>query len=224
MPTPRAVKRRKSAVCRRAWLTAIMAAGKIGLRPANYRYIGFAASTGSLLPNSAVIPCLFEIYMPEPRQYVEHRSALETLVGWIPGFHGYLEKEYRRDSDSLQRTWLADHLQRSKRAIDALSLRLADAGKLPLLPQCDRLRAKIDELIARIRGAWEGYTGVFDLVKVDQALLDRVYDHDVGLMHAVEDFVASIERLAGIPPSADAIAKQQAAAAPTVGAARSADR
>ena len=52
------------------------------------------------------------------------------------------------------------------------------------------LRAKTDDLIARIRGAWEGYTGVFDLVKVDQALLDRVYDHDVGLMHAVEDFVA----------------------------------
>ena len=156
--------------------------------------------------------------MPEPRQYVQHRSALETLVGWIPGFHGYLEKEYRRDSDSLQRAWLAEQLQRSKRAIDALSLKLADAGKLPLLPQCDRLRAKVDELIARIRGAWEGYTGVFDLVKVDQALLDRVYDHDVGLMHAVEEFVAAIDRLAGIPPTPEAIAKQQAAAALTVGA------
>jgi hypothetical protein len=157
--------------------------------------------------------------MPEPRQYVEHRSALERLVGWIPGFHGYLEKEYRRDSDSLQRTWLADQLQRSKRAIDALTLKMADAGKLALLPQCDRLRAKVDELIARIRGAWEGYTSVFDLVKVDQALLDRVYDHDVALMHAVEEFVASIDRLAGIPPTPEAVAKQPSASAPTVGAA-----
>jgi len=147
--------------------------------------------------------------MPEPRQYVQHRSALETLVGWIPGFHGYLEKENRRDSDALQRKWLSDHLQRSKRAIDAISLRLADAGQLPLLPLCDRLRASVDHLIARIRGAWEGYTGVFDLVKVDQTLLDKVYDHDVGLMHAVEEFVTSMEKLAGMPPSADAIAKPQ---------------
>jgi hypothetical protein len=74
-------------------------------------------------------------------------------------------------------------------------------------------------LIARIRGAWEGYTGVFDLVKVDQALLDRVYDHDVGLMHAVEDFAESMDHVAGIPPSPETIAKQQAGVAPTVAAA-----
>jgi hypothetical protein len=160
--------------------------------------------------------------MPEPRQYIQHRSALETLVGWIPGFHGYLDKESRRDSDALQRNWLAEQLQRSKRAIDALSLRLADAGRLPLLPQCDRLRAKIDELIARIRGAWEGYTGVFDLVKVDQGLLDRVYDHDVGLMHAVEDFAAAAEQLAGMPPSAAAIAKPQSPPKPATGSANTA--
>jgi hypothetical protein len=152
--------------------------------------------------------------MPEPRQYVEQRTALETLVGWIPGFHGYLEKEYRRDSDALQRKWLADRLQRSKRAIDAIALRLADAGQLPLLPLCDRLRASVDHLIARIRGAWEGYTGVFDLVKVDTTLLDKLYDHDVGLMHSVEEFVTLLEKLAGMPPSADAIAKPPAPAVP----------
>ena len=99
-------------------------------------------------------------------------AALMMLVGWIPGFHGYLEKEYRRDSDACSAHGWPINCQRSKRAMDALALKLADAGKLPLLPQCDRLRAKIDELIARIRGAWEGYTGVFDLVKVDQTLLD----------------------------------------------------
>ena len=161
--------------------------------------------------------------MPEPRHYVQHRNSLMMLVGWIPGFHGYLEREYRRDSDALQRTWLADRLQRSKRAMDAVALKLADAGKLTVLPQCDRLRAKTDELIARIRGAWEGYTGVFDLVKVDQALLDQVYDHDVALMHAVDEFVAMTEHLAGMPPSADLIDKPQPAATPIGASAAPAD-
>ena len=199
-----------------SWRRARSALGQ-----ANYRYWVRRVSR-SFAPEVVPIPYLFEIYMPEPRQYVEHRSALERLVGWIPGFHGYLEKEYRRDSDALQRTWLADQL--SEASVPSMPCRCGwpTPASWPLLPQCDRLRAKVDELIARIRGAWEGYTGVFDLVKVDQALLDRVYDHDVGLMHAVEEFVASIERLAGMPPSADAIAKQQAAAAPTVGAGRSA--
>jgi hypothetical protein len=157
--------------------------------------------------------------MPEPRSYVQHRNSLMMLVGAIPGFHGYLEREYRRDSDALQRTWLADRLQRSKRAMDAVALKLADAGKIAILPQFDRLRAKTDELIARIRGAWEGYTGVFDLVKVDQALLDQVYDHDVLLMHSVDEYVAMTEHLAGMPPSGDAIAKPPAAVAPPVAAA-----
>lgn len=157
--------------------------------------------------------------MPEPEYYVQHRNALMTLVGWIPGFHGYLEREYRRDSDALQRAWLVDRLLRGKRAMEAVALRLADSGIITVLPQCDRLRAKTDELIARIRGAWQGYTGVFDLVKVDQTLLDKVYDHDVALMHDVDEYVAMTEQLAGIPPSGDALAKPQAATPPPIAAA-----
>jgi len=113
--------------------------------------------------------------MPEPKEHTEKRNIVETILRYIPGFRGYLEKEYRRDSDHLQREWLADRLQRSKRAIDQFSRPLADAGKIDLLPEVDRLRGKLDTLIARIRGAMRGYSGFFDLVRVDEALLDRVY-------------------------------------------------
>jgi hypothetical protein len=139
--------------------------------------------------------------VPEPRQHTEHRNLLETVLRHIPGFKGYLEKEYRRDSDALQRTWLADRLQQAKRSLDTLSSQLADAGRLDLLTQYDRLRAKIDRMIARIRGAWQGYSGIFDLVRVDEARLDRVYEHDVALMHLVEEFLESIKRLSGLPAS-----------------------
>ena len=107
--------------------------------------------------------------MPEPRQHTEHRNALESLLRHIPGFRGYLEKEYRRDSDALQRTWLSDRLQQAKRSLDTVSSQLADAGRLDLLTQYDRLRAKLDKLIARIRGAWQGYSGIFDLVRIDES-------------------------------------------------------
>jgi hypothetical protein len=137
--------------------------------------------------------------MPEPRQYTEHRNALETLLRHIPGFRGYLEKEYRRDSDALQRTWLTDRLQQGKRSLETVSSQLADAGRLEVLAQYDRLRAKLDKVIARIRGAWQGYSGIFDLVRVDANLLDRVYEHDVAWMHGVEEFAESLERLAGLP-------------------------
>ena len=153
--------------------------------------------------------------MPEPRQHTEHRNALETLLRHIPGFRGYLEKEYRRDSDALQRTWLVDRLQQSKRSLDTVSSQLADAGRLDLLTQYDRLRAKLDRLIARIGGAWQGYSGIFDLVRVDEGRLDRVYDHDVSLMQLVEEFLESIKRLSGLPASGPS---QTTAAAPAMAA------
>src|SRR5207244_13137106 len=107
--------------------------------------------------------------MPEPKVHTTQRGAMESLLRSLPGFKGYREREDRRDSDKLQRDWLADRLQRSKRSIDEVIVRLTDAGQLDVLPVCDRLRVRLDKLISRIRGAMRGYSGFFDLVKVDEA-------------------------------------------------------
>ena len=141
--------------------------------------------------------------MPEPKEHAEHRNLIETILRYVPGFRGYLEKEYRRESDELARQWLADRLQRSKRAIDDLARPLADAGQIDALPQIDRLRGRLDKLIARIRGAMQGYSGFFDLVRVREDLLDRVYEHDIGLMQEVDALGRAIEEL---PDEQDRIA------------------
>lgn len=135
--------------------------------------------------------------MPEPREHTRNRNLVESVLRYIPGFRGYLEKEYRRESDDLQRDWLADRLQRSKLAIDELTRPLADAGQIDLLPRVDRLRGRLDKLIGRIRGAVQGYSGFFDLVEVDEELLTRVYEHDVALMQEVDALAAAVEKLPG---------------------------
>jgi len=137
--------------------------------------------------------------MPEPSEHAKHRNLIESVLRYIPGFRGYLEKEYRRESDELQRTWLADRLQRSKRAIDQLARPLADAGQIDALPQIDRLRGRLDTLIFRIQAAMQGYSGFFDLVRVREDLLDRVYEHDVALMHDVDALAGLVEELPGRP-------------------------
>ena len=134
--------------------------------------------------------------MPEPKSHYESRNWLEQLLRRVPGFRGYLEKEYRRDSDALQRQFLADRLQRSKRGLDEYARKLVDAVQISELPQCDRLRAKLDKLIGRIRGAMQGYSGMFDLVKVNEGVLDKVYEFDVKLLDQVESLAAGVEQLA----------------------------
>jgi len=133
--------------------------------------------------------------MPEPRHHAENRNFIERILRHIPGFRGYLEKEYRRASDELQRQWLADRLQRAKRAIDDAARPLVDAGQIDLLPQVDRLRSRLDKFIWQLRSAMQGYSGFFDLVRVDEAVLDRVYELDVAVMDDVQTLAEAIEAL-----------------------------
>ena len=145
--------------------------------------------------------------MPEPSDHADRRNLVESILAAIPGFHGYLEKENRRESDRLQRQWLADRLQRAKRGIDRFSRPLADTGQLDLLPEVDRARGRLDRLIARIRGAMAGYSGFFDLVRVDERMLDRVYRHDLNLMRDVDDLGEAVENLARAEKPADCLAQ-----------------
>jgi hypothetical protein len=133
---------------------------------------------------------------PNPASHAEDRNLLEKILRKIPGFKGYLEKEYRRESDYLARTWLADRLQASKRGLDDYVRNLVDAGELDSLTQCDRLRSKVDKLVLGLRGAVRGYSGFFDFVKVREEMLDEVYKLDISLTEEVDKLAADIEGLA----------------------------
>lgn len=144
--------------------------------------------------------------MPDPREHTKDGNAMESILRKIPGFKGYLEKEYRRDSDALQREWITDRLQQAKRAIDAKTRELADAAQIDALPVFDRLRGKVDKLIGRIQSASRGYSGLFDLVRIDEAVLDRVYEFDADLLEECDQFANQLEKVGESewPPAAAA--------------------
>ena len=133
--------------------------------------------------------------MPDPREHMENRPLLERILQYLPGFSGYMQRERRREADALQRNFLADRLQRAKRAIDEVSRELTSRGMIDLLGDLDRLRGKIDKLMAQIRGAMHGYSGFFDLVQIDEKVLDRVYEHDADMLDRVEELAEMVEDL-----------------------------
>ena len=135
--------------------------------------------------------------MPEPKEHAENRGWIETILQYIPGFRGYLRKENRREADELQREWLADRLQRSKRGLDEYARSLTDAGRLAEINHVERVRTRLDKVLARIRGAMQGYSGFFDLVDINESVLDRVYAHDVALMEQTAALADEIESLRG---------------------------
>ncbi len=133
---------------------------------------------------------------PQPAPLLGKPNWLEAILRKIPGFHGYLEREHRRKADQLQRHYLADQLQRSKTALDRAALKLTEAGQIDRLPNLERFRGRLDRLIGRIRGAVQGYSGFFDLIRVDEQMLDRVYDQDYQMIEQVEAIGRAVEQLA----------------------------
>jgi hypothetical protein len=131
----------------------------------------------------------------DPSQHADQRGWIESVLRYVPGFKGYLEKEYRRESDALARTHLADRLQAGKRNINQYQRSLLEAGRLDDLPALERTITAIDTLINRIQGDVRGYSGFFDFVQIQEDELDRVYQHDLQLISDVEAFARQAEAL-----------------------------
>lgn len=143
--------------------------------------------------------------MIDPKRHADNRGAIESFLRSIPGFRGYLEKDYRQESDHLVRRWMADRLQQSKRALDASMAALIEAGRIDQLTAWERVKNRLDALINRLRAAVRGYSGFFDFVQVNVDLLERVYEHDMGLVQSVEKLAAAIEQTSGGADVSDTI-------------------
>ena len=116
----------------------------------------------------------------------EQQRTLERIMNAIPGFKGYREKELRRDADKAQREYLAARLEEVKKQLNDSAAALTRSGGLDGLNDVETARTRLDKVVARIRYADRGYAGFFDTVKVDEAMLDRVYQFDLSLLQDVE--------------------------------------
>ena len=137
--------------------------------------------------------------MPDPSQHADKRNWMETIGNYIPGFRGYLQSEYRRESDYLARTWIADKLHECKSAVDDYGRKLVERGEIDELPTCERFRNRLDGLVNKLRSDVRGYAGMFDYVRIGEEHLEQVYAVEMELMKEVEAFHAAMKEL----PSSD---------------------
>jgi hypothetical protein len=127
------------------------------------------------------------------------QNALEQLANAIPGFAGYREKQLRRDTDRIQREFLASRLDSCRKALDGAALAASRLGVLDAINDIETARKRLDKVTARIRYADLGYAGFFDAIKVKEDVLDRVYQFDLDLLGGV-DAVKSAAEVAGTDP------------------------
>ena len=135
------------------------------------------------------------------------QNLLERIMNKVPGFKGYRERDLRRDADRLQREHLASELEHCKKALNDLAMKASREGALDAINDIETARKRLDKVIARIRYAERGYSGFFDTVKVDEAVLARVYDFDLALIEGVlaARDAADAAAKTGVQPVIDAV-------------------
>ena len=117
----------------------------------------------------------------------------ERILAAIPGFHGYKEKELRRESDKLIRNHLYRKLRGMKNDLRTVSQKLADRRWLDVLQDIDRLVAKVERVSQKVNHASYGYAGFFDIVKVKEDNLDRMIEFDNNLIGDVDSLTADVD-------------------------------
>jgi hypothetical protein len=127
------------------------------------------------------------------------QSVLERLMNAIPGFSGYREKELRRDTDRVQREFLASRLESCKKSLDVAAVAASRLGALEAINDIETARKRLDKVTARIRFADRGYAGFFDAIKVKEDVLDRVYQFDLDLLVGVDAVKSASDSAASDP-------------------------
>lgn len=117
---------------------------------------------------------------------------MERLSAKIPGYSGYVDRERRRDVDRLNRERLADRLRSLKGPLTDLMRELTGGGRLLEVGPADAALKKLDHLENRVRFASYGYSGFFDVVKIEQAQLDSIYRFDLALVENIDRIEAKL--------------------------------
>ncbi len=143
------------------------------------------------------------------------KNIVERIASYIPGYAGYKDKELRREADALVRRHVSSILSsaKSKMVLTPSAARLVAAS-----PDArylwDSTKALLDRVVQRIDKAPEGYSGFYDLVKVDEAVLDALYRMDLSLIERANEVARLVDELAAAQPGSDAwIQKLQALSA-----------
>ena len=129
--------------------------------------------------------------MPDIRKQVEaDRGALKKIQLAIPGFAGYRRREDLRASDNILRIQLAKRLGEVRDGLQECRRVLVKSYDTDDLEDVGGLVNKLQALEGKVRHAEGGYTGISPALRIEDAVLERLYEYDWAMI----DYVMSMEK------------------------------
>ncbi|OLS12642.1 MAG: hypothetical protein RBG13Loki_3721 [Promethearchaeota archaeon CR_4] len=112
----------------------------------------------------------------------------------IPGYHGYKQKEMRRESDKLLRDHLVKQISMTKKELTSIQEDAVDSAP-SFLTKLEDMLTELDTFQRTIQHADYGFGGMFDAVKVKENELDKLLDFDKQVVETVMNLDNQIKEL-----------------------------
>jgi hypothetical protein len=124
-------------------------------------------------------------------------SFLHKIAGIVPGYHGYVDRERRRDADKLLRMQLARQYSAQRDRLNRVQQTMLHQNRMGEIAEVDRLGGILQRFIDRLSTATYGYRGLFDAVKVEAQDLDQLYAFDMALASGIDQVSSTIDTIEG---------------------------
>lgn len=123
------------------------------------------------------------------------QDFLRKLMGKIPGFKGYIERQNRRAADKLLREAVANRFQALWQRISAAQTEVISQGAIEFVDDMERPALKLRQFIDRVRTASYGYSSFFEATKVNEEELNLVYQYDLAMLELGDEVERAIDNV-----------------------------
>ncbi len=130
------------------------------------------------------------------------QDVFKKLAAYLPGFHGYVDRQNRRAADKLLREAVARRFEDLWKRLSSLQVEWMQQGQIELLDEIERAALQLRTFADRIKTASYGYSGVFDAVKIEADDLDRLYRFDLAFFELANEIEQVIQDLSLNPTTA----------------------
>jgi hypothetical protein len=125
----------------------------------------------------------------------EEQDIFGKILGKLPGFSGYFDREQRRSADKLLRETIAARYDEQWRRVSSLQRDLIGQGGLIYVDDLEAAAIKLRQFADRMKTASYGYAGFFDAVKIQSEELESIYQYDLWLLTLVDEIGRAIDNV-----------------------------
>jgi hypothetical protein len=122
-------------------------------------------------------------------------DPFKKILGKIPGFSGYMERQNRRDSDKLLRETVASRFEEQWQRISSLQRDFINQGEISYLDDLESAAIQLRTFADRVRRATRGYSGLFDAVKINEKELAKLYQYDAAMLELADEVGRAIDNV-----------------------------